>query len=205
MWLFSPREHMSSSSAFRRMLASVHFAATMHPQCALLLSLHWSELLSKLLPDSQSSVTSRKCGFRGRTRWFRVPFGTGPGMWYCWHVCLWMLNLATSVFVFWHLVFIIIIFFLSFFLGISVHVFLLPYGHKYCGISRKRWWHQMCSTNYVNISIHTLNVKCNFDIETINAYRMYIQNTPWQSYKSPLYRTILLQSAEVRWINTGYW
>ncbi len=29
MWLFSPREHrVSSSSAFRRMLASVHFALT---------------------------------------------------------------------------------------------------------------------------------------------------------------------------------
>lgn len=79
MCLFSPREHkVSNSSAFRRMLASVHFVATMHLRCALLMSLHWSELLSKLLPDSQSSVTSRKCGFRGRTRWFRVPFWTGP-------------------------------------------------------------------------------------------------------------------------------
>ncbi len=31
-----------------------------------------------LLPDSQSGITSRKCGLRGRPRGFRVPFGTGP-------------------------------------------------------------------------------------------------------------------------------
>ncbi len=33
---------------------------------------------SRLLPDSQSDITSRKCGLRGRPRGFRVPFGTGP-------------------------------------------------------------------------------------------------------------------------------
>ncbi len=32
----------------------------------------------RLLPDSQSGITSRKCGLRGRPRGFRVPFGTGP-------------------------------------------------------------------------------------------------------------------------------
>ncbi len=33
---------------------------------------------SRLLPDSQSGITSRKCGLGGRPRGFRVPFGTGP-------------------------------------------------------------------------------------------------------------------------------
>ncbi len=33
---------------------------------------------SRLLPDNQSGITSRKCGLRGRPRGFRVPFGTGP-------------------------------------------------------------------------------------------------------------------------------
>ncbi len=41
----------------------------MHPQ---------GELRSRLLPDSQSGITSRKCGLRGSPRGFRVPFGTGP-------------------------------------------------------------------------------------------------------------------------------
>ncbi len=31
-----------------------------------------------LLPDSQSAITSWKCGLRGRPQGFRVPFGTGP-------------------------------------------------------------------------------------------------------------------------------
>ncbi len=34
---------------------------------------------SRLLPDSQSGITSRKCGLKGRPRGFRVPFGTEPG------------------------------------------------------------------------------------------------------------------------------
>ncbi len=33
---------------------------------------------SRLLPDSQSGITSRKCRLRGRPQGFRVPFGTGP-------------------------------------------------------------------------------------------------------------------------------
>ncbi len=62
--------------AFRRVLAS----APLWPLCALdpHFCPHWGELLSRLLPDSQSGITSRKCGLRGRPRGFRVPFGTGP-------------------------------------------------------------------------------------------------------------------------------
>ncbi len=60
--------------AFRRVLASAPFVAVMRPQFALLPSLHWGELL----PDSQSGITSRKCGLGGRPWGFRVPFGTGP-------------------------------------------------------------------------------------------------------------------------------
>ncbi len=33
---------------------------------------------SRLLPDSQSGITSRKCRLRGWPPGFRVPFGTGP-------------------------------------------------------------------------------------------------------------------------------
>ncbi len=33
---------------------------------------------NRLLPDSQSGITSRMCGLRGRPQGFRVPFGTGP-------------------------------------------------------------------------------------------------------------------------------
>ncbi len=33
---------------------------------------------SRLLSDSQSGITSQKCGLGGRPRGFRVPFGTGP-------------------------------------------------------------------------------------------------------------------------------
>ncbi len=54
-----------------------HFAA-MHPRCTLLPSPHWGELRGRLLPNSQSGITSRKCGLRGRPRWFRVRFGTVP-------------------------------------------------------------------------------------------------------------------------------
>uniref|UniRef100_A0A672R497 mitogen-activated protein kinase n=1 Tax=Sinocyclocheilus grahami TaxID=75366 RepID=A0A672R497_SINGR len=53
-------------------------AAVMCPRSALLPSPHWGELRSILLPDSQSGITSRKCGLRGRPLGFRVPFGTGP-------------------------------------------------------------------------------------------------------------------------------
>lgn len=52
----------------------------MHPRCALLQSPHW-----RLLPGSQSSVTSRKYRLVGRPWVFRVLFGTGPwssGFWY---------------------------------------------------------------------------------------------------------------------------
>ncbi len=38
----------------------------MRPRSVLLPSLHWGELRSRLLPDSQSGITSRKCGLRGR-------------------------------------------------------------------------------------------------------------------------------------------
>ncbi len=37
---------------------------------------HWFR--SRLLPDSQSGITSRKCGHGGRPQGFRVLFGTGP-------------------------------------------------------------------------------------------------------------------------------
>ncbi len=60
------------------MLASAPFVAVMRPRTALLPSPHWGELRCRLLPDSQSGITSRKCGLRGRPRGFRVPFGTGP-------------------------------------------------------------------------------------------------------------------------------
>ncbi len=55
-----------------------HFNVQKGARDLLLLSPHWDELRSGLLPDSQSSITSRKCGLRGRLRGFRVPFGTGP-------------------------------------------------------------------------------------------------------------------------------
>ena len=57
---------------FRRVLTS----APLRSICAL--NAHWSELRSRLDPDSQSGVTSGKCGLRGRPRVFRVPFVTGP-------------------------------------------------------------------------------------------------------------------------------
>ncbi len=49
-------------------------------------ALHWGELRSRLLPDSQSGITSRKSG---RPRGFRVPFRTGPNL-ACWlpYICL---------------------------------------------------------------------------------------------------------------------
>ncbi len=59
------------------MLTSVSFAATMFPLSALLPSLHWGEVHSRLLHDSQSGITSQKCGLRGRPQGFRVRFGTG--------------------------------------------------------------------------------------------------------------------------------
>ncbi len=37
-----------------------------------------SRLRGRLLPNSQSGITSRKFGHRGRLRGVRVPFGTGP-------------------------------------------------------------------------------------------------------------------------------
>ncbi len=64
--------------AFRSVLASAPFAAVMCPRSTLLPSPHWSNLRSRLLPDSQSGITSRKSGLRGRPRGYRVPFGTGP-------------------------------------------------------------------------------------------------------------------------------
>ncbi len=65
--------------AFRRVLASGHFVAAMCPWSALLPGPHWGELRSRLLPDRQGGITSRKCRLRGRPQGFiRVPFGTGP-------------------------------------------------------------------------------------------------------------------------------
>ncbi len=58
--------------AFSRVLASAQFAAVMRPRSALLPSLRWGELRGRLLPDSQSGITSRKCGLRGRPWGFRV-------------------------------------------------------------------------------------------------------------------------------------
>ncbi len=44
----------------------VPIAAVMRPRYALLPSPHWVELRSRLLPDSQSGITSWKCRLRGR-------------------------------------------------------------------------------------------------------------------------------------------
>ncbi len=54
-----------SHSWFERLEGCLR-AAVMRPRSVLLPSLHWGELRSRLLPDSQSGITSRKCGLRGR-------------------------------------------------------------------------------------------------------------------------------------------
>ncbi len=59
----------------------------MRPRSTLLPSPHWGELRSRLLPNSQSGITSRKCGLRGRPLGFRVPFGTGP--WVSFEAAFW--------------------------------------------------------------------------------------------------------------------
>ncbi len=48
------------------------------PWCTHLLSLHWSELCSRLLPNGQSGIASQKCRLIRRPWVFSVPFGTGP-------------------------------------------------------------------------------------------------------------------------------
>ncbi len=76
---------------FRRVLAS----APMRPLCVLdphFCRAHtgasiWVQAPSRLLPDSQSGITSRKCGLRGRPREFRVSFGPGPKEWANYPLC----------------------------------------------------------------------------------------------------------------------
>ncbi len=47
------------------------------PRYALLPSLHWGELRSRLLTDSQSGITSRECGLRGRPEGLGCHLGQG--------------------------------------------------------------------------------------------------------------------------------
>lgn len=50
----------------------------MHPRCTLLPRLQWGKFLRRLLADSRSGITSRKCGLGEILRGLRVQFGTGP-------------------------------------------------------------------------------------------------------------------------------